>query len=94
MKTTISIIALSAGTGAVFTQLASSALLAHVPADLVFAVVAGLAVVGIMIADYRRQPRPLPVQVARVIPPTHSTPARNAYRIRLRQSTRRERLVA
>ncbi|MDP2137247.1 MAG: hypothetical protein Q8J74_05285 [Candidatus Didemnitutus sp.] len=59
MKTTTSIIALSAATGAGFTPLASSTLLSPVPADLVVAVAAGLTVVGIIITDNRirlRQP--------------------------------------
>ncbi|MBA4137143.1 MAG: hypothetical protein C0518_07490 [Opitutus sp.] len=88
MKNTLSILALSATAGAVLMKLSNASFFAAVPGELVIAAGASLAIVGLMIGDYRRFVRPLAVP-ASVVRPAASSVARtqrtNAYGIR-RQS--------
>lgn len=82
MKTTLSIILAAAAAGSVVAKLSSAAFLASVPAEIIFSGAAALAIVGITIADYSRNVRPLTVKapVARVVAPTGARS--NAYGIR------------
>ncbi|MBI2510624.1 MAG: hypothetical protein HYV96_01480 [Opitutae bacterium] len=86
MKTTLSLILTTATIGSVAAKLSNAAFLAAVPAEIVFAAAASLAIVGITIADYARAIRPLTVKapLARVALPTG--PRTTAYGIRRRSA--------
>jgi len=86
MKTTLSIILAAATAGSVVAKLSNAAFLANVPGEIVFAAAASLAIVGITIADYARNVRPLTVKapLARVELPTGKRS--QAYGIRRRSA--------
>lgn len=62
MKTTLSIVLAAATVGSVAAKLSNAAFLAAIPGEIVFAAAASLAIVGITIADYARNIRPLTVK--------------------------------
>lgn len=86
MKTTLSVILATATLGSVAAKLANAAFLANVPGEIVFAAAASLAIVGITVADYARNIRPLTVKapIARVAVPTGQRST--AYGIRRRSA--------
>lgn len=87
MKNTLSILALSAAAGVALVKLSSASFLASVSGELVIGIGASLAIVGLMISDYRRLVRPLtvPARVVRPAAPAARPQRTNAYGIR-RQS--------
>lgn len=93
MKTTLSVILATATIGSIVAKLSNAAFLAAVPAEIIFAAAASLAIVGITIADYARNIRPLTVKapLARVAVPTGKRSS--AYGIR-RRSAIVERIAA
>lgn len=86
MKTTLSIILVTATLGSIAAKLANAAFLASVPGEIVFAAAASLAIIGITISDYARAIRPLTVKapIARVELPTGKRS--NAYGVRRRSA--------
>lgn len=68
MKTS-SFLALSAAASVALVTLAGASFLTRIPGELVVAGAASLAIVGLMIADYRRYVRPLAVSTARLVRP-------------------------
>lgn len=86
MKTTLSIILAAATVGSIVAKLSNAAFLAAVPAEIIFSAAAALAIVGITIADYARNIRPLTVKapIARVALP--ACPRSSAYGIRRRSA--------
>lgn len=93
MKSTLSIILAAAAAGSVIAKLSNAAFLATVPGEVVFAAAASLAIVGITIADYARNVRPLTIKapLSRVELPTGKRS--NAYGVR-RRSAIVERIAA
>ncbi|MBI5425172.1 MAG: hypothetical protein HZA32_13930 [Opitutae bacterium] len=93
MKSTLSIILAAAAAGSVIAKLSNAAFLATVPGEVVFAAAASLAIVGITIADYARNIRPLTIKapLSRVELPTGKRS--NAYGVR-RRSAIVERIAA
>lgn len=95
MKTTLSIILAVAAAGSVAAKLSNAAFLAAVPGEIVFSAAAAIAILGITIADYARNVRPLTVKapLARVALPA-ATVRSTAYGIRRRRSAIVERIAA
>lgn len=84
MKTTLSLTLATAAFGAALVVLANASFITALPAEILFAAAISVALVGITIADYARNARPLTLKapVARVVAPTHFAPRSNAYGIR------------
>jgi hypothetical protein len=90
MKATLSLLATTAAAGAILAKLANAPFLAAVPGALIVASAAALGIAAMMLADYRRNFRPLRLPVApaarppvAALPPRH--PARTAaYGVRRR----------
>jgi hypothetical protein len=95
MKTTLSIVLTTATLGSIAAKLSNAAFLAAVPAEIIFAAAASLAIVGITIADYAHNVRPLTVKapLARIAFPS-TAPRTAAYGIRRRQPAIVERTAA
>lgn len=99
MKATLSLLASTATVGAILAKLANAPVLAAVPGALIVASAAALGIAAMMLADYRRNFRPLRVSVAPVLRPPMPTlpprrPARTAaYGVR-RRSAIVERIAA
>ncbi|MBA3850158.1 MAG: hypothetical protein C0502_09210 [Opitutus sp.] len=68
MKTS-SFLFLSTAAGVALAALAGAEFTASIPAEIVIAAGTSLAIIGLMIADYRRYVRPITGPVARVLPP-------------------------
>jgi len=85
MKTTLSLTFATAAIGAVLVVLANASFIAALPAEILFAAAISVALVGITIADYKRNVRPLTIKapVSRVVAaPAHFAPRSHAYGIR------------
>lgn len=100
MKTTLSITLGTAAIGSALAKLSNAAFLADVPAEIVFAGAVSVALVGLTIADYARNIRPLAIKapISRVVLPaaafTSATKRSNAYGVRRRASAIIERSAA
>lgn len=99
MKATLSLLATTTAAGAILAKLANAPFLANVPGALIVASTAALGIAAMMLADYRRNFRPLRAPLAPVARPPMPTlpprrPARTAaYGVR-RRSALVERIAA
>lgn len=66
---TCSFVTLSAAASVALVSLANTSFIAALPAEIVLSGAASLAIVGLMIADYRRYVRPLAISSARIVCP-------------------------
>lgn len=96
MKTTLALTLASAAAGALIAKLSNAAFLASVPFEIIFAGAVSVALIGITLADYARNVRPLTVKapVARVVAPVALAPRSSAYGVRRRTAAIVERTAA